>query len=165
MPNHCYQQVHIEGPHYLVSRLYDGLTENGMGNGQIAKNPQFCQLVCPMPFEQWQAPKTKWGDYEVEGWYDWRCNNWGTKWDVVNVEIDEKISNDQGRYLFDPTTRSRFAFRCWTAWGPPVPVWDKLHELGVNVHATYQDEGGLFEGEYVDGQDASWKPEHEEEAV
>jgi len=27
------------------------------------------------------------------------------------------------------------------------------------VHATYQDEGGLFEGEYVDGQNASWTPE------
>ena len=166
MPNHCYQQVRIEGPHYLVSMLYNGLTENGYDphRGGRAKNPQFCQLVCPMPFEQWQAPKAKWRQFNVEGWYDWRVNNWGTKWDVCEVEIDEEIANDQGRFLFDADTRSWFEFRCWTAWGPPVPVWDKLHELGVKVHATYQDEGGMFEGEYVDGQDASWEPEFEEEA-
>ena len=166
MPNHCYQQVRVEGPHYLVSMLYNGLTENGYNphNGGRAKNPQFCQLVCPMPFEQWQAPKAKWRQFNVEGWYDWRVNNWGTKWDVCEVEIDEEIANDQGRFLFDADTKSWFEFRCWTAWGPPVPVWDKLHELGVKVHATYQDEGGMFEGEYIDGDDTTWTPEDEEEA-
>jgi hypothetical protein len=118
-----------------------------------------------MPFEQWQAPKTKWQGFDVEGWYDWRVNNWGTKWDVCEVEIDEEIANDQGRFLFDADSKSWFEFRCWTAWGPPVPVWDKLHELGVKVHATYQDEGGMFEGEYIDGQNASWTPEDEMEDV
>jgi hypothetical protein len=119
-----------------------------------------------MPFEQWQAPKTKWQGFDVEGWYDWRVNNWGTKWDVCEVEIDEELDHEtreeDGR-LITADTKSWFEFRCWTAWGPPVPVWDKLHELGVEVHATYQDEGGMFEGEYVDGQDASWEPEFEEE--
>ncbi len=165
MPNHCDQQVRIEGPHYLVSMLYNGLTENGYDphRGGRAKNPQFCQLVCPMPFEQWQAPKTQWQGYDVEGWYDWRVNNWGTKWDVCDVEIDEELEHDQGRYLFDADTKSWFEFRCWTAWGPPTPVWDKLYEMGVKVHATYQDEGGMFEGEYLNGEDNTWEPELEEE--
>jgi len=164
MPNHCYQQVRIEGPHFLVSQLWDGLTQNGYNphNGGRALNPQFCQLVCPMPFEQWLAPKTQWGGYEVEGWYDWRVNNWGTKWEVVDVEIDEELSREKVEE-FTADTKSWFEFRCWTAWGPPVPVWDKLHELGVKVHATYQDEGGLFEGEYIDGSDSTWEPEFEEE--
>ena len=164
MPNHCYQQVRVEGPHYLVSQLWDGLTENGYDpyNGGRAKNPQFCQLVCPMPFEQWQAPKAKWRQFNVEGWYDWRVNNWGTKWDVCEVEIDEELSTETVEQ-FTGDTKSWFEFRCWTAWGPPVPVWDKLHELGVEVHATYQDEGGMFEGEYIDGSDTTWTPEDEEE--
>jgi hypothetical protein len=119
-----------------------------------------------MPFEQWQAPKAKWRQFNVEGWYDWRVNNWGTKWEVVDVEIDEELDHetreDNGR-LVEADTKSWFEFRCWTAWAPPVPVWDKLHELGVRVHATYQDEGGMFEGEYIDGEDTTWEPEIEEE--
>jgi len=155
MPNHCHQQVRIEGPNFLVRKLWDGLS---------GKDPQFCQLVVPMPFEQWISPKVKWRGFDVEGWYDWRCNNWGTKWDVVNVEIDEEFTREKGADdIFDENAKSWFEFRCWTAWGPPVPVWDKLRELGVRVHATYQDEGGMFEGEYINGVDRSWEPEFEEE--
>jgi len=149
MPNHCYQQVRVEGPNFLVRQLWDGLS---------GKDPQFCQLVVPMPFEQWISPKVKWRGFDVEGWYDWRCNNWGTKWDVVNVEIDEEFTREKGADdIFDENVKSWFEFRCWTAWGPPVPVWDKLRELGVRVHATYQDEGGMFEGEYINGVDLSWE--------
>ena len=155
MPNHCYQQVRVEGPNFLVRQLWDGLS---------GKDPQFCQLVVPMPFEQWISPKVKWRGFDVEGWYDWRCNNWGTKWDVVNVEIDEEFTREEGTdEFFDENAKSWFEFRCWTAWGPPVPVWDKLRELGVRVHATYQDEGGMFEGEYINGVDRSWEPEFEED--
>lgn len=147
MPNHCSQQVHIHGPRFLVKELFDHLTK---------ADPEFCQIVIPMPFEQWLAPKTKWGGYEVSGWYDWRVNNWGTKWDVVDVEITQPLAS-QGMQPEDMT--ASFSFQCWTAWSPPVPVWDKLHGLGISVVADYQDEGRYFEGRYVDGVDESWDPD------
>jgi len=157
MANHCYQQVYVEGPNFLVRQLWDGLS---------GKDPQFCQLVVPMPFEQWISPKVKWRGFDVEGWYDWRCENWGTKWDVVDVEIEEEFTREKGAdEIFDEKSKSWFSFRCWTAWGAPIPVWDKLQKMGVKVRATYQDEGGLFEGEYINGYDRSWKPEFEEEEV
>ena len=149
MPNHCYQQVYIEGPKLLIQQIYESIWVTA------PEERQFCQLIVPMPFEQWLAPKTKWGDYEVEGWYDWRCENWGTKWDIVDVQLTNEIEDDEDK--------SSFSFNCWTAWGPPTPVWDKLQKMGVKVRATYQDEGGMFEGEYINGYNRSWEPEIEEE--
>lgn len=148
MPNHCYQQVHIHGPRFLVKELYDHLTK---------ADPEFCQVVVPMPFEQWLAPATKLMGYEVEGWYDWRVTNWGTKWDVCQVEITQPIecSGD----IFGDNATASFSFNCWTAWSPPIPVWKKLHEMGISVDADYQDEGMMFEGRWVDGKDECWEPE------
>ena len=165
MPNHCYQQVRIEGPHYLVSMLYNGLTENGYDphRGGRAKNPQFCQLVCPMPFEVW-AHEERRPDQLMPDWYEWRVENWGTKWDVCEVEIDEEgLEYSDDTYPNGPV--AWFSFRCWTAWGAPIPVWDRLHAMGIEVQADYHDEGGMFEGEYHHGEDRSWDPEIKEECV
>ena len=152
MPNHCYQQVHIHGPRFLVKELYDALSDEG--------NPQFCQVILPMPFEQWLAPNAIWGGYEVSGWYDWRVKNWGTKWDVADVEITQSLLLHDDEPSDDPWTMdASFSFNCWTAWGPPVPVWEKLHALGIEVDAEYQDEGDMFAGAYTCGKDDSWEPE------
>jgi len=152
MPNHCYQQVHVYGPRFLVKELYDSLSK---------EEPQFCQVVLPMPFEQWLAPKSRLHGYEVEGWYDWRVTNWGTKWDVVDVEITQSLLlHDDEPDTDDPwTMNASFSFNCWTAWSPPIPVWDKLVEMGLSVDADYQDEGMMFEGRYVNGEDKCWEPE------
>jgi hypothetical protein len=136
----------------LVKELYDNLSK---------EEPQFCQVVLPMPFEQWLAPKSRLHGYEVEGWYDWRVTNWGTKWDVVDVEITQSLLlHDDEPDTDDPwTMNASFSFNCWTAWSPPIPVWDKLVEMGLSVDADYQDEGLMFEGHYVNGEDKCWEPE------
>ena len=147
MPNHCYQQVHIHGPWFLVKELFGYLTKS---------DPEFCQVIVPMPFEQWLAPRTKLSGYEVAGWYEWRWNNWGTKWDVVEVEVTQPLAS----HGMDPETMTAsFSFNCWTAWSPPIPVWNKLVEMGLSVDADYQDEGMMFEGTYLNGVDESWEPE------
>ena len=47
--------------------------------------------------------------------------------------------------------RATIAFKCWTAWSPPVPVWDRLTGLGFDISASYVDEGGMFKGAYIFG--------------
>ena len=84
--------------------------------------------------------------------YNWCVENWGTKWDVADAEVDEDVEVSQD------ALEASFSFRCWTAWGPPVPVWDNLHQKGVTVEAEYQDEGGMFVGEYINGKNKSWVP-------
>ena len=138
MPNHCYQSVFIHGPQMMVQELYWALE---------LKEPRFCDVVLPIPFEQ---------SIGMTG-YDWRCANWGTKWDVIEVEIDDDgLEHSDDTYPNGPV--AWFTFKCWTAWAPPIPVWDKLHSLGIEVQADYEDEGLHFAGEYANGEDKSWEP-------
>lgn len=170
MPNHCYQQVHLRGPRNLIKEIYEHLKRT---------EPMFCQLIKPMPFEMFVKPRVKrmiefvdTTDYlnhlkthketSVPAWYDWRSENWGTKWEVCDVQFTEEKLTDLGDPLEDDC-EAEFGFHCWTAWGPPIPVWNVLVDLGISVDADYQDEGGLFEGRYVDGDDESWEPELDEE--
>lgn len=134
MPNHCDQSVYIKGPSALVYELYHNLQR---------QEPRFCDVVLPVPFAQSTG---------MTG-YDWRLANWGTKWDVADVELMEKME------ISGEEDVAWFSFCCWTAWGPPIPVWDALLALGIDVEADYLDEGGLFEGKYQSGNNESWVPE------
>ena len=143
MPNHCDQQVTITGPRALISQIEENLMHS---------EARFCDLIAPMPFEMWVAPDQG----NVGAWYEWRNENWGTKWDVCEVE-------GVGRRLIGDGTTKEVEFRCWTAWAPPIPIWDRLVDLGCKVEADYQDEGGMFEGTYKDGLDECWVPEEDED--
>ena len=133
MPNHCYQEVSIIGPWPIVSRLHECAVVSA------PEDRRFCDVVIPIPLS------------EVNNWYDWCIQNWGTKWDVHWVEVVDEYEKSGDL--------ASFTFRCCTAWAPPVPVWDRLvQELDCIVTADYHDEGGLFEGRYNCG-DKRWKPE------
>lgn len=63
--------------------------------------------------------------YGVSTWYDWCCNNWGTKWNACEAswEGNEYVSFD-------------------TAWSVPIPIFEKLKEVfpDVKFHVDYADE-------------------------
>ena len=145
MPNHCYQTVTITGPRSLVSQIHDGLK---------SEEARFCDLISPMPFEMWSAPEVKlpkpW-DTTLPSWYEWRNEHWGTKWDVCSVEVEDFVA------ITDRDERS-LEFKCWTAWSPPIPIWDRLVDLGCKVSAEYEDEGWMFKGTYENGLDQCWEP-------
>ena len=131
MPNHCYQTVDIKGDAMLVTELYTALTEQD----------RFCDFVLPMPIEMREGDK----------WYDWRRENWGTKWDLCQVTIIETDGIDK-EYFNKRNRLAGFSFKCWTAWREPLPVWEKLTEMGICVTAYYLEEGGFFCGIYEDGE-------------
>ena len=142
MPSHCYQTVSIYGPRDMVRELYFNLNN---------RDPRFCAIVIPMPLDQ------------AVNSYEWCNENWGTKWDVAEVEIIHALEHSDMDPPAPVAGMSWFKFKCWTAWAPPVPVWDKLHAMGIEVWVKYEDEGGMFAGEYMFGENKSWEPKEKEE--
>lgn len=57
-------------------------------------------------------------------WYDWRINNWGTKWNAYSQQIDGDVIKFQ------------------TAWSTPQPAIQRLSEIFTDVQFTveYADE-------------------------
>jgi len=70
-----------------------------------------------------------------QGWYDWRIENWGTKWEIYDASCDRINANT-------------IALDFYTAWSPPFPIYDKLVDMGFIVTARYLDEGWMYIGEY-----------------
>jgi len=66
-------------------------------------------------------------------WYDWKCKNWGTKWNSCRFSEGE---DEEGRYAisFD------------TAWSPPIPIWEKLGEMfpSLDIAISVGEEMGNF---------------------
>tara|TARA_R100000541_G_scaffold12742_2_gene21231 strand:+ start:974 stop:1462 length:489 start_codon:yes stop_codon:yes gene_type:complete len=142
MPNHCYQSVYLAGNPKKIDRLY-----------KAVKEERFLDEVIPQPTNLFhgalgEEERKMCEEKGISNWYDWRNENWLTKWDICDAEID-----GNGLEYSDDKTEAWFSFRCWTAWAPPVPVWDRLHALGIEVQADYEDEGLNFAGEYANGVD------------
>ena len=161
MPNWCNNSITISGPKDKITKLYnDAVAENGL-----------LQVMYPMPkeLEDTTSPAPKEGEPQplVDGydnWYDWRVNNWGTKWDVVDVQITQPLTlHDDEEDVAPESMNASFSFNCWTAWSPPILVWNTLVNMGISVDADYQDEGMMFEGTYVNGEEKMWEPEIEED--
>lgn len=78
-------------------------------------------------------------------WYDWRVNNWGTKWDVSKQSFPEIIVDGQINLTFD------------TAWSPPISFYEHLLTLGFEVDAYYYEGSMDFCGHWHNGEDAYYE--------
>ena len=94
---------------------------------------EFMNNLYPMPkeLEDTKSPSDK------PNWYDWRCNNWGTKWDVdACLEYDEE---DVLEYSFD------------SAWAPPTAFLEKVSKDFplLKFVLKYEEEGVGFIGRAI----------------
>ena len=63
-------------------------------------------------------------------WYSWANNEWGTKWQPNDIELDAET--DYLVYRFD------------TAWGPPEGVWGAILKQFPKLRVTwFYDEPGM----------------------
>ena len=121
MPNHTDNRVILShNDSQMIDKIY---------NIMNTEDTELCQAIVPMDEKLLDG-----GD-----WYEWRLDNWGTKWDIYDSSCD-RIDANTLQLLF-----------C-TAWSPPTGIFDKLVEMGYDVHARYLDEGWMYIGMYDNGE-------------
>lgn len=116
MPNWCKNSITI-----------DLDTEDGRRVAEIFRTQEFpFQAIRPCPQHL----------LEGDGWYGWRTQNWGTKWDAESLHVLEE--NDESiTFDFD------------TAWSPPSALYrfmaDEFPEL--NMEFEYVEYDNDFAGQ------------------
>ena len=144
MPNWCYNRITIYGDSETEAKLkeIEEIFEKENPFNEIYPIPDFKNI----PNEKGELPKLEqhkndkgdvvWETYNFpdgtndDRWYMWCVNNWGTKWDVseLDIEYDEEM----------------LELTFSTAWSPPEGVMqvlkDKYPDLGFTC---FYDEPGM----------------------
>ena len=138
MPNWCNNSFTITGCTESIKDLWD--------TAQTADNGEFGLLnaICPMPkeLEGTTAPSE-----DGENWYNWRVNNWGTKWDVSDEGL-EYIDNGDGTACITGWFDS--------AWAPPIGAYEQLAAdfdsclIECSYYEPGMDFGGFWSSEHGD---------------
>ena len=125
MPNWCLNNVTIN--HDDPAKLNELL--------EAYKRGEFMEHFLP-------TPKDENGELDKD-WHDWRCDNWGTKWDVGGEdEFVDRRDHNTVVLSFD------------SAWAPPIMFYEFMkRKHGFDIRASYFEPGMAFCGEWIDGMD------------
>ena len=120
MPNWCDNQVTITGPNSVIDKIEKIVNEEKDGDGLL-------NFFHPMPkqLKDTTSPSSSADKPQpmIEGfdnWYDWRCENWSTKW-----EVNEFYGVDR-QHLNDSLDESTISFGFSSAWAPPIGAYERF---------------------------------------
>ena len=119
MPNWCDNAATLTSSKEKIDALVAVLEDK--------ENQQVFQHLRPRP------------ESEEDNWYEWNCNNWGTKWDISVIDWE--------RYDVETVWIS---FE--TAWAPPLELYQFLFENDWHVDAVYHEGGMGYCGKWEDGE-------------
>ena len=158
MPNWCDNQITITGPNSVIDKIEKITKEEKDDQGLL-------NFFHPMPKELdgTTSPSSSADKPQpmVEGfdcWYDWRVENWCTKW-----EVSEFYGVDR-QHLNDSLDESTISFGFSSAWAPPIGAYERFimnmseKNLDVSVKAYYYEGGCDFAGCWDDGNDECISP-------
>jgi len=138
MPNWCNNSFSITGSTESIKELWD--------TAQTADNGEFGLLnaIMPMPKElEGTTAPSEGGD----NWYNWRVENWGTKWEVSDEGL-EYTDHGDGTASIDGWFDS--------AWAPPIGVYEQLAAdfdscvIECSYYEPGMDFGGFWSSEKGD---------------
>jgi hypothetical protein len=169
MPNHCHNDLWIEGPEEEVAKLLAHVgADKEKPEFDFDKIIAYPELFRKMDddFPHWCNPDitdrpaamaaytAKWGT-EKDGFniggYDWCVTNWGTKWNAYEI----------ARRDYDGDVCVTFQ----TAWAPPRPVIAALHKAfpKCGLSLEYFEQGGAYCGGVTYLSQGDWEDYYEDE--
>ena len=145
MPNHVMNRLHFDTDEETAKAILAFIQKDNDGENEKYGPGTFdFNKLVPMPTEYLKTGE----------WYNWRWNNWGTKWNAYEEEYD---GGNTISFL--------------TAWAPPHEVIEALSEQFPGVYFTHrwaEEEIGVDVGqrEYLNGVCVGdIEPEGEAEAI
>ena len=144
MPNWCNNTITLTGPKEKITKIYEKAKEDNA----------FLQQLYPMPTEL--EGTTADGSVNEElvaktgasDWYNWRVENWGTKWEV----------DAEGLELSDDGTTITGWFD--SAWAPPIHAYEYFltDNEDCSISSLYYEGGMDFAGKWEDFADMTVTP-------
>ena len=147
MPNHCYNRVTVfsktgEADSLVAIEKLKQIFEDERVFGQIIPEPDWSNT--PLMTSQEKSLgriRGNLGELPIDGrfqstdqaddrWYDWRIQNWDTKWDAFDVSVDD-----------DDPEHLEISFN--TAWSPPEAICNQIREDYPDLSVSwFYDEPG-----------------------
>ena len=91
MPNYAVNEIIVKGSKEKIKEIFERI-----------EGDNFLNTLFPRP------------ESENDNWYDWNCDNWGTKWDACDTHL-EYTENEDG------TAKIEGGFL--TAWDAPIDCY------------------------------------------
>ena len=126
MPNWCDNVMYVDGTNEALENVRQ-IFESDEPFAKLKPEPDYDKVVVPFAFPEIDK---LFGDTEPKvakagrpnAWYDWRCSEWGTKWEPSNVECGMETP---------PFTANLEVLGAdfQTAWAPPEGIYEAVSQL------------------------------------
>lgn len=146
MPNCCNNNLYISHPDPKMMDKAVEAWNSGKFLGTLVPEPDYTNVKVKPTFDfsgMNGKPQPKFVDPD-QAWWDWRLQNWGTKWDIGKSQDYDNSAQLNGGSMFVYFD---------SAWSPPCDAYATLVEMGYSIKAYYYEGGCSFCGRWEDGDD------------
>jgi len=139
----------IEKKHELLNYLYPMPSHQPDLLKSNAFNRDGLKFPKDFPLEEQKAIEKMFGS---NNWYDWSNANWGTKWEVSSIDINDLNDTLDDIKRGDGTSALYIFFN--SAWVPPIQAIQnsKIRDLGIDYNLEFYESGQGFIGHFRNGE-------------
>jgi hypothetical protein len=146
MPNWCNNNLYLSHDDPKMMEKAVEAWNSGKFLGTLVPEPDYKEVKVKHTFPMNMATGQEKPDFVEpdQAWWDWRVQNWGTKWDIGKSEDYDNSAQLNGGSMFVYFD---------SAWSPPCDAYATLVEMGYSIRAYYYEGGCAFCGKWEDGDD------------